>query len=52
MCTYVSHHGRLYYGATDKTVHESRDPTMTYHFIARINNMTIAYKIAKQVWDA
>ena len=48
-CVYVSRYSRLHYEATNKTAWENTDPTRMYHFVACINNTSIADKIAKPV---
>ena len=51
LCIHMFHHSRLQYAAVDKTACENIDPTRIYHFIASINNTSIAEKIAMQVQD-
>ena len=51
LCIYIKQYSKLPSVATGKTAHENTDPTRLYHFVASINNTTIADKIAKQVQD-
>ena len=46
---YISRYSQLHYGMVDKTACENANPIQIYHFVASINNTTIADKIAKQV---
>ena len=52
LCIYVSCYSRLHYVASDEMAHENIDPMRIHHFMASVNNMSIADKVAKHMRDA